>query len=165
MLWVYSSNDHFFSPALAQRFYQAFTAAGGKAQFIMAPPFGEDGHHLFSLQGIPLWTPMVDDFLKRQNLTLRDTLLQIPQPAVDFPSALPDTAHEEFQRYLLSAPHKAFAVSSTGGLSVSAGRRTAEEAERQALKDCKKTAAKDAPCSIVMIDDTAAAGEQKKAAN
>jgi dienelactone hydrolase len=165
MLWVYSSNDHFFSPSLAQRFYQAFSRAGGKAQFIMAPPFGEDGHHLFSLQGIPLWTPMVDEFLKRQNLTLRDTLLQIPLPAVDFPSTLPDSAHEEFQRYLLTAPHKALVASGSGNVAMIAGRRTADEAEKLALKDCKKASAKDASCSIVMIDDNAVAAEQKKAGN
>jgi dienelactone hydrolase len=153
MLWIYSANDHFFAPFLAERFYQAFTRSGGKAQFVMAPPFGEDGHHLFSLQGIPLWTPMVDDFLKRQNLVLRDSLLQIPLPAVDFPSALPESAHEEFQRYLLSAPHKALAASGPSGLAIVAGRRTADEAAKQALKDCKKTAAKNASCTIVMIDD------------
>lgn len=158
MLWIYSANDHFFAPFLAERFYQAFTRSGGKAQFIMAPPFGDDGHHLFSLRGIPLWTPMVDDFLKRQNLVLRDTLLQVPVPAVDFPSILrdtdrPDAAREEFQRYLLGAPHKALAASSTGSLAIVVGRRTADEAEKQALKDCKKIAAKDASCAVVMIDD------------
>lgn len=151
MLWIYAANDHFFSPSLAQRFYQVFSKAGGKAQFIMAPPFGDDGHHLFSLQGIPLWTPMVDDFLKHQNAVLRDTLLQVPVPAVDFPAQLPDSAHEEFQRYLLSAPHKAIAASAAGGISISVGRRTADEAEKLTLKDCNK--AKNARCTIVMSDD------------
>ena len=35
-------------------------------------PFGADGHHLFSADGIPIWTPIVDAFLKSQNLNLRD---------------------------------------------------------------------------------------------
>jgi dienelactone hydrolase len=75
MLWVYSQNDHFFGPQIALNFYQAFTQAGGKASFIQAAPFRHDGHTLFSLGGIPIWTVMVDNFLKGQNLTLRSTLL------------------------------------------------------------------------------------------
>lgn len=68
MLWVYSDNDHFFGPTLAKRFYQAFTEAGGKAEFIAAPPFGKDGHTLFGEAGAPIWTAYVDAFLARQSL-------------------------------------------------------------------------------------------------
>jgi dienelactone hydrolase len=153
MLWIYSANDHFFSPFLAQHFYAAFTDAGGKATFIAAPPFGEDGHHLFSQRGIPVWTPMVDEFLKGQNAVLRDSLLQIPVPAVEAPAYLSGKNNQEFQNYLLSAPHKAFAASPAGEVGVSVGRRMTEEAEKQALKDCKKAAPKNAPCSVIMIDD------------
>jgi dienelactone hydrolase len=71
MLWVYAENDHFFSPQLAAEFYRTFTEGGGKAQFVSAGPFGTDGHHLFSADGIPIWAPIVDAFLKSQNLDLR----------------------------------------------------------------------------------------------
>lgn len=71
MLWVYAENDHFFGPQLATEFYRAFTEGGGRAQFVSAGPFGTDGHHLFSADGIPIWTPIVDEFLKSQNLELR----------------------------------------------------------------------------------------------
>lgn len=70
MLWVYSQNDHFFSPQLAAEFYRAFTSAGGRAQFVSAAPFGTDGHRLFSEAGSSIWTPMVDAFLRRENLVL-----------------------------------------------------------------------------------------------
>jgi dienelactone hydrolase len=158
MLWIYAANDHFFGPQLANRLYQAFTQKGGKAKFIAAPPFGDDGHHLFSLNGIPIWTPMVDDFLKSQNAELRQTLLEISVPALEFPSDFAPSDHEraEFQRYLLSAPHKAFAASRAGGFAYSTGRRTAEDAEKQALNDCKKHA-KQGPCEIVATDDVKAA--------
>jgi dienelactone hydrolase len=56
MLWVYAENDHFFSPQIAAEFYRAFTEGGGRAQFVSAGPFGADGHHLFSADGIPIWT-------------------------------------------------------------------------------------------------------------
>jgi dienelactone hydrolase len=78
MLWVYAQNDHFFSPQVAAEFYQAFTGAGGKAQFVRANPFGSDGHGLFSSAGIPVWTPMVDAFLEKQNLVWRKTLPDLP---------------------------------------------------------------------------------------
>jgi len=72
MLWVYAENDHFFSPRIAAEFYRVFTEGGGRAQFVSTPPFGTDGHHLFSADGIPIWTPIVDAFLKTQNLDLHD---------------------------------------------------------------------------------------------
>jgi dienelactone hydrolase len=70
MLWVYAQNDHFFSPQIAEGLYRAFTGAGGKAQLVKAGPFGDDGHHLFSQAGIPIWAPIVDAFLQDQGLAL-----------------------------------------------------------------------------------------------
>jgi len=80
MLWVYAQNDHFFSPQLAAEFYRAFTGAGGTAQLVTAAPFGDDGHMLFSSDGIPIWAPMVDAFLQSQNLVLRKTPPASPEP-------------------------------------------------------------------------------------
>jgi dienelactone hydrolase len=156
MLWIYSANDHFFGPQIAQAFYQAFSGNGGNAKFIAAPPFGQDGHSLFSLRGIPVWTPMVDDFLKSQNLALRDTLLDLPMPsaAADPPESLSSEARNEFLLYLLSAPHKAFAVSATGVFGYSVGMRTKEEAQQHALETCHKAALHSAPCEILMLDDS-----------
>ena len=71
MLWVYAENDHYFAPALAQQFKSAFVDGGGQVDFVAAPAFGNDGHDLFSPLGIAQWTPYVDAFLRRQNLTLR----------------------------------------------------------------------------------------------
>jgi dienelactone hydrolase len=153
MLWIYAANDHYFRPQLAESLYRAFTRSGGKATFIAAGPFGEDGHRLFSLRGIPVWTPMVDDFLKCQNLVLRDTLLQVPVPAVQPPASLSRRGRDEFPNYLLSAPHKALAASPGGHFADVSGRRTAQEAEKQALKTCQAFAPKNDPCTIVMIDD------------
>lgn len=153
MLWIYSQNDHFFAPYLAQRFYESFSSAGGKATFLMVPPFENDGHHLFSQRGIPIWAPHVDEFLRRQNAVLRDAPLQIAVPAVGPPSYLSDKAKADFQEYLLSAPHKAFAASPVSGFGWRSGRRTAEEAEKEALKECKNGAPKSAPCVVIMSDD------------
>jgi dienelactone hydrolase len=153
MLWIYAANDHYFGPQLAQEFYRAYTQRGGKAQFIAAGPFGEDGHGLFSLRGIPTWAPMVDEFLKNQNLALRATLLEIPLPDINPPDYLSNEARDEFHRYLLSAPHKALAASAAGGFGMNVGQRTPQEAEKHALDNCKKSASKNDSCITVMIDD------------
>jgi dienelactone hydrolase len=63
-LWVYAENDKYFSPALAKRMHAAFVSAGGDAKLVIAPPFGKDGHTLFSLAGTSKWTPIVDQFIK-----------------------------------------------------------------------------------------------------
>ncbi len=65
-LWIYSTNDHFFGPALAKRMYDAFKGAGGKAEFVTAPSYGSDGHQYF--HAVSSWKPEVDAFLKRNGV-------------------------------------------------------------------------------------------------
>ncbi|WP_209443401.1 alpha/beta hydrolase family protein [Falsiroseomonas frigidaquae] len=63
-LWIYTANDTFFGPDLAQAMHQAFTAAGGSAQFAALPAFGADGHSLFfGRGGSAVWGPVVEPFL------------------------------------------------------------------------------------------------------
>jgi len=154
MLWVYSQNDHFFGPQLAQRFFHAFTIAGGNATFVLAPAFRNDGHHLFSLDGIPIWTPIVDEFLKGQNLTLRDSLLPpLEPPKIDPPTWLPEKLRPAFNKYLLLPPHKAMAISGSGHFGFSFGRATEKEAQEKALENCKEFAPANDRCEIVFAED------------
>ena len=67
MLWIYTENDQYFSPELAEKLRAAFTAGGGKVELIRAGPFGHDGHNLF-VRGISTWTPLVDRYLVQQKL-------------------------------------------------------------------------------------------------
>jgi dienelactone hydrolase len=67
MLWIYIENDTFFGPALSKRMHDAFTAAGGKAEYHLLPPFGNEGHFLIgSSDAIPIWSPLVSKFLEEQ---------------------------------------------------------------------------------------------------
>jgi hypothetical protein len=150
MLWVYAENDHYFSPALAKRFNEAFTAGGGKTNFIIVPPFGEDGHTLFSGPGIPRWTPLVDGFLENQNLVLRRTFLPPPGVSLKPPPQLSASGLAAFNNYLASPPHKAFAASADGHFGWRSGQRTVEEAKTGALGFCKAV-----DCRIVVVDDEA----------
>lgn len=61
-LWVYTENDHYFSSVHTREWHQAFTAAGGKADFRLLPPFDKDGHTLF-VRGSKIWQPLLTEFL------------------------------------------------------------------------------------------------------
>ena len=154
MLWVYAANDHYFPPALAHRFYDAFRGSGGNAKFVDAPAHGEDGHYLYSTTTLPLWTPLVDAFLRERGIAGRD-ILSPPDP-LPIPAQLSNAGKDEFLRYLASvSPHKAAAVSPKGAIGWRSGRATAADAQRDALAACGKWAE---DCSLYAVDDRLATG-------
>lgn len=152
MLWVYSESDLYFWPELAQRFHAAFQASGGRAKFVAAQPFGRDGHSLFSETGAKLWIPIVDDFLREQNLGLRTPL---PTPAIDTLPApaqfRPDgPGRVSFGQYLKANDHKAFAVSQKGEYAWRSGATTAREAQNAAREACER---RGAVCTIYAVNN------------
>lgn len=147
MLWVYSDNDSLFHPALVQRFKEVFSAGGGKAELVNAPPFGSDGHILFSSVGTPVWLPYVNQFLEARNL------LPLASKEVAPPSQLTTTGRKSFDDFLRRPLHRAFAVSPNGSYGWRAGHSTVEEARKLALEGCAKHAS---DCAIVVVDDKAA---------
>lgn len=148
MLWVYATNDLFFGPGLARRFHDGFRGSGGSAKFIAAPPYGEDGHYLYSVVGRPQWTPFVDAFLRERGLG--HDILSPPDPPPP-PNQLGDAAKSEFARYLASTmPHKAFAVSPNGGYGWRSGRTTTDDAQRDSLAACMKWSPS---CTLYAVDD------------
>lgn len=154
MLWVYTANDHFFEPKLAEKFYNAFKTAGGRVEFMRAPAFGKDGHSLFSATGIPQWTPYVDKFLADNNLTQRAAPAPLPpMPALTPPPQLNARGRESFDRYRLSLGSKAFAISNDGYFGWQSGRSSTDDARHGALKLCEDEKRK---CDIVFIDNAPA---------
>jgi pimeloyl-ACP methyl ester carboxylesterase len=64
MLWVYAANDTYFAPDIAVAMYTAFSKAGGKAEFVQAGAFGNEGHFLFNNRGgSAIWGPMMERYL------------------------------------------------------------------------------------------------------
>jgi dienelactone hydrolase len=60
-LWIYSENDTFFRPELAQAMFESFLRNGGKGKLVIAPPFG---HSLLSREeGRNIWASYGDEFL------------------------------------------------------------------------------------------------------
>jgi dienelactone hydrolase len=67
MIWIYTENDLFFAPAISRSMFDAFGAAGGKAEYVLLPAFGRDGHSLFGAAGgAQLWEPHLMRFLAAQ---------------------------------------------------------------------------------------------------
>jgi dienelactone hydrolase len=158
MLWVYATNDLFFRPGLARRLYDGFRTSGGNAKFIAAPPYGDDGHYLYSVVGRPQWTPFVDAFLRERGLG--HDILSPPDP-LPTPSGFNDAARAEFSRYLASTmPHKAFAVSPNGGYGWRSGRTTTDDAQRDSLAACMKWSP---TCTLYAIDDRLAGAAPRAA--
>ena len=67
MLWIYIENDTIFGPAQSKRMHEAFTAAAGKAEYCLVPPFGNEGHFFIGCpEAISIWSPLVTKFLDEQ---------------------------------------------------------------------------------------------------
>lgn len=151
-LWVYAENDSYFSPGLAQRFHDAFTAGGGRAELIVVGPFGDDGHSLFSRKGTAIWRPLVDDFLRKAGLPTWDTPpADGSQAQLAPPRELSsDAGRKAWTEFLAAAPSKAFAVGPSGAWGWRSGRNTLDDARRQALESCQRDGAR---CRIVAEND------------
>lgn len=65
-LMIYSRNDSYFGPELSKRLFDAYSQAGGRAEYHLVQAFGADGHLLVdSADAISIWEPLVNDFLAR----------------------------------------------------------------------------------------------------
>lgn len=64
MLWIYTENDLYFAPVHSKAWHAAFVKAGGVADYHLLPPFGKNGHLLFS-NGTGIWEPIVSAFLEK----------------------------------------------------------------------------------------------------
>jgi dienelactone hydrolase len=150
LLWVSAENDHFFDPRLTARLTAAFSNTGGNVTFVKTPPFGSDGHQLFeAATGIPIWSPIVDRFLASNNLVLRDKPIDVVSPDMRPPSTLNSGGREVFETYLASGPNKAFAVGSGSHFGWATGRRTVEQAVKDALGFCVPAG----KCTIVNVNN------------
>jgi hypothetical protein len=150
-LWIYAANDHFFGPALAKRFFAAFSASGGTGEFVALPAFGSDGHYLLGDDGVPLWRDRIDGFLRQHNLPTWSKPMIEAAPNLPPPSALSASSRRDFTRYLASANfEKAFAVSRNGRFGWVTGRSGTDDAAAAALARCQKNAP---DCKLYAVND------------
>jgi dienelactone hydrolase len=147
MLWIYSQNDHWFTPAMAQQFDAAYKKGGGANQFVMAPPDGDDGHHLYG--HVAAWSDTVNAFLKSQSLLpLGDTVLPAPGPPDEpMPAGLTDTI--AWKHFLLAPPFKTLVVNESGDPFLSAAGFDQSLADEGAIDRCKKAPGGSKHCTII----------------
>jgi len=153
MLWIYAENDKWFPPPFARKFQTAFEDAGGVDQFVLAPPDGDDGHHLYT--HVAAWSETVDTFLRTQKLLFDDPPLAGPKPPdIAPPAGLHDRGIDGFKNFLVLGPHKAFAMNSAGVWGYSVGQFTQVLADQHALENCNKGTHGGPACAIVARGST-----------
>jgi len=137
-LWVYAENDHFFSPALAQRFFQAYTASGAPAQLAMLPAVGADGHFALTEAPQEVWPP-VEAFLGSLGMPTQVTIELPPMTPLPPPPGVSASCLDGFRKYVESRSEaKAFAVNPEGHCGwVFAGLST-DQAKQVAISECAK---------------------------
>jgi dienelactone hydrolase len=148
MLWIYSENDHWFTPPMAHQFDEAFRKGGGVDQLVMVPPYREDGHgYYYNISG---WTPLVEDFLREHGLlTLTGLLPAPPVPDVALPAGLTDRGQSAFRNFLIMGPSKAFATNGAEVFGMSYGQFDQSIADKKALENCGNASNGHGRCSVV----------------
>jgi dienelactone hydrolase len=135
--WVWSENDHYFSPDLAHQMLGAYTSHGAPAQLAVLPAFGEDGHELLYEAPVQTWWPTVESFLKTLNLP---TALVVDLPALaalPAPPGLNRGCQERFDEYGASRNEaKAFVIAEGAHCSSNLTERSTQEAAQHALEYC-----------------------------
>ena len=65
VLFHYAENDLFFNTQTSRLWFQRFSGAGARAEYVLQPPVGANGHFVFSEAGAPYWVPAVERFLRK----------------------------------------------------------------------------------------------------
>ena len=71
-LFHYAENDQYFNPDTTRFWFERFSAGGARAEYVLQPPFGDDGHYVFGDRaGIRYWVPAVESFLARYGVPFK----------------------------------------------------------------------------------------------
>lgn len=159
-LWFYGANDQHFGPALASRLHQAYQRAGGHATLVAYGPFKQDAHGMAgSREGVKVWWPETEKFLKDIGMPTQETVALADEPALPQSgfAAIEDVAaipylgrkgRDQYRAFLQKSYPRAFAVSASGAWSwVEDG----DDPVQQALAECQKGSR--TPCQIYAVDD------------
>lgn len=69
VLFHYASNDRFFNANTSRMWFEHFRRRGAPAEYVLQPPFGENGHYVFTDRaGARQWLPAVGGFLRRHGV-------------------------------------------------------------------------------------------------
>jgi dienelactone hydrolase len=153
-LWLYSHNDHFFGPALAQRFFQAYTAGGAPAQLVTLPPVGADGHSALQTAPELVWPP-VEAFLAARGLPAQVVIELPPLAQLPPPPGVSAACLTGFRKYVEERTDaKAFATGPGGHCGWQTAGETPELAKQSAMTECDK---RGAGCALYAVGQALAA--------
>ena len=142
-LWIYAENDPLFSPDLVARMVSGYRSEGGDADFVLLPPFGNDGHTLYKQEANSLLKPHIEEFLRHHRFPAMDDSALTPL----FSKLVPED-REGAEAYLKSVTEKAIAMSKEStSIYYHYGARSIKIAREQALSNCRNATGK--PCRIV----------------
>jgi dienelactone hydrolase len=152
MLWIYAENDKWFSPNYAHKFEAAFQSGGGHDEFVLAPPDGDDGHHLYAHPAV--WSATVDKYIAEHRLpTVSPPYAPPPLPNVEPPQGLGEHGIAAFKVYLAAGPHKAFATNGESYYGYSVGMFSQELADEHAVENCNKVRKGGTACVVRVRGD------------
>jgi len=149
VLLHYAENDHYFNAQTSRLWYERFSAAGARAEYVLQPAFGRDGHYIFSeTLGVRYWLPAVEQFLGRHNIPFERLDAAEPLQAVErLPHVRTDACRNLYRAFLESPGPRAYAVSGDGRCGFAGG---LADAAHVAVRECSTNAKE--PCSLYAVD-------------
>jgi dienelactone hydrolase len=154
VLFHYAENDQFFNPKTSKLWFERFAAGGAKAEYVLQPAFGTDGHYLFgSTLGVRYWLPTVERFLGQHGVQFARLDAEEPDRrmlfAVDrLPNVKTDACRNLYRAFLEAPGPRAYAVSDDGRCGFAGGVENARDA---AVRQCGTVAKGN--CMIYAVDD------------
>lgn len=149
VLLHYAENDLYFNAQTSRLWYERFAAGGARAEYVLQPAFGRDGHYIFSeTLGVRYWLPAVEQFLGRHGIAFERLDAAEPLQSVErVPHVRSDACRNLYRAFLESPGPRAYAVSADGRCGFAGGLAEAADA---ALRECRANAKE--PCSLYALD-------------
>ena len=108
VLLHYAENDLYFNGPTSRLWYERFAAAGARAEYVLQPAFGRDGHYIFSeTLGVRYWLPAVEQFLSRHGVPFERLDAGQPIVSVEHVPHVRSDACRNLYRAFLESPARA----------------------------------------------------------
>jgi hypothetical protein len=148
VLLHYAENDLYFNAQTSRLWYERFAASGARAEYVLQPAFGRDGHYIFSeTLGVRYWLPAVEQFLGKHGIPFERLDAKQPIVSVELvPHVRTDACRGLYRAFLESPAPRAYAVSSDGRCGFASGLPDAADV---AVRECR-TNAKEA-CALYAV--------------
>jgi dienelactone hydrolase len=149
VLLHYAENDLYFNAQTSRLWYERFVASGARAEYVLQPPFGRDGHYIFSeTLGVRYWLPAVEQFLGKHGIPFERLDAAQPIQAVErLPHVRTDACRNLYRAFLESPGPRAYAVSGDGRCGFAG---SLPDAADVAVRECRTNAKE--PCSLYAVD-------------